>query len=623
MFHRSFYYSLPPLTSPPPLLLILALLLSTVHCTDLSFPPEQQHVYFSGNHISSIVLQPPSDAQHVARLHVTDIVHDFLVRYNATGRFLLFSYGEGDSFRSITSAAYLLERVFGMVREWLFISRSIRRRVMALKPDPNQRAYDGPVGAPLTIPPQMYEAGVAVTPGPSGEYQTYMLIIDRYRGYAARYDIINSEYHRWLSRTPPSPASSSYNTTFTYLPAATATNDELDIVYVVDGVGDRVLRLNASSGEYMEPLLVELPDDVRGIQAVSWTWCGEMYSDMYGCLWLMYSDGLLATEQTVIAVSLRNGTVLHRWTAATAGGEEGGEVARAAAPMDDHTRREQRPAVHNAHLASPAFTVTGHGNHSDPFRVWMAADDPNAPGHVIVVWSENGTLLLRFDSLPLPQDVTKATMHAFAAVAVENITCTLWLTDVDNGGMLVRAADDGTILQHFPTPALFTSVVIDYSSDPSSPSLVLLFANASEWQLWRFYPVYGTFVPVDTTAAQQQARNSSRWCGTREGSSGTVDMDMVDDATVTARGLSVDSAGRLLVSLTLADKLLMLHSTGQLDEAFNASCELVRPALAVFSVAGSIVAVDRSGQQGGWYFQSLDGASGEHRHSAPFAPPMA
>ena len=143
--------------------------------------------------------------------------------------------------------------------------------------------------------------------------------------------------------------------------------------------------------------------------------------------------------------------------------------------------------------------VNGQGTDLDPFRVYLAEADPSGPGHVIVVRDENGTLLQEYESMPPQNDAFNYSMHAFSAVQADSTSCTLWLTDVDNGGLVVQAAADGTILQHHTTPALFTSLVIDYSSDSSSPTLVLLSTTASDWQLWRFYFSNSNFSQLDTT----------------------------------------------------------------------------------------------------------------------------
>ena len=260
----------------------------------------------------------------------------------------------------------------------------------------------------------------------------------------------------------------------------------------------------------------------------------------------------------------------------------------------------------------------GQGISSDPYLLYMAEADPDGPGHVIVVRDEKGKLVQSFEPIPPVYDVTNRTMHAFSAARADRGSCSLWLTDVDNGGMLVQAAADGTILQHFSTASVvFTAVVVDYSASIRSPSLVLLSSNATDWQLWRFYPSNGSFVQLNTTAAHARV-NGSQCTATGQGDISI--RSMVDETQVGGLDVDVDS-GRLVVSLTCADTVLLLNGTGQWDERFNST--LVRPRLVV-SIPDlvRVVAVDRSGKQRQWQFNQLDWQSGLTEYSYPLVTPI-
>ena len=567
-------------------------------------------MYYSGSHATSIAVQAGN-----GKLWSTDVVRNRLSVYTPDCVWLGLLLNPWSPYLSPTSFVYAVERHRMGVSEWLLtVSSTERSVVLRLErvSGESEQTESRLLASPLALPEAMYECGLIITP--EGQYQSAVYLIDRYRGYVARYNLNDSSNVRWLSEPPAtSPTASSYNISATYLAAAAVTNDRIGIIYVIDGVGDRVMRMSAVTGEWMEPLLVELPDSVRGIQAVSWTWYGSVYPDNHGCLWVMYSSGgLSGTERTVIAVSLLDGAVVHNFTTAgadwgeaqraRAGAERAGAGGAALSSGDVRWERQQAGSV--AHLASPALLVTGRGRDDDPYQVYMADADPNRPGHYVVVRDESGVLQQSCGSIlePLLLDATYKAMHAFVAVQAEAATCTLWLADVDNGGMLVRVAPDGTILQHFPTPALFTFVVLD-SSNASSPSLVLLSANVSGWQLWRFYPDSGSFTRLHTASADPSS----------------------DGSVAAVGGLDVDSgSGRLLLSLTSADRVVALSASGEWDARFNVSSgAVVRPGILIaVSALGSIVLVDRSGQQGQWQLKLIEASTGTVQRALPIVPPM-
>ena len=602
------------------LLLFLTIYVSCSSNVSLSLPPpEQHHVYYSGSHVTSLAIQSSTGV-----VYATDVAHGRVTQYWIGGRFVDFWWNNGTAFVSPTSVGTALENSRPL-NEWLLIGESTTRRVHFYLIRPvvaveRGGSSDGNETLPFTLPDEMWECGLIVTP--NQQYTSAVFIVDRYRGYVARYDLTQSDKLRWQSQPPPPPAANnSSHLTALFLSSVTVTNDRVGVMYVLDSATDRVLRLNSSTGQYMSPLLLALPDDVSGIQAVSWTWCGWSYPDTDGCLWVMYQpDEWSESGRRVMAVSVLNGTVLYNWTTGAAGGERT-ERAAVAALSNRDSQLTQQQSSNNAHLASPAMLVTGSGTDLDPFRVHLAEADPDGAGHVIVERDETGALLQQYDSTPAPflVDTTNHTMHAFTAVRVENTTCTLWLTDVDNGGLLIRTAADGTILQHYTTPALFTAVVVDYTTDPSSPTLVLLSINETDWQLWRFHPVNGSFVPLNTTSAHK-AVDSSGSRGMQTGSCGiTVD----GSAIVTWLDVDVDS-GRLLISLPCSDTVLMLNASGEWNDRFSTTGQVVRPTLAVFiNRPKNIAVVDQSGEQGGWQFKAFHDDTAVLATNVSFTPPMS
>ena len=642
--HSSYPLCTLPLSTPHPLcfhssdlstfslvlrLLLLSLVVSSVCCAnaDAFEPPGQRHAYFNGVRVSSIAVQPSRGVSWIA-----NEANSRLLIYSSDGHFSGYTRNSDYPFVSLSSVAYLRESAKGPTTEWLFVADATKRAVQifqllqasaATEQGDDTRLLSYGAGTPLALPDEMDECGLIVTPDPPGDYSSSAYIVDRYRGRVARYDIVQSDVHRWVSDPPPvasTAAESTANTT--YLAAVTATNERLGVLYVVDGVGDRVMRLNASTGEYMDPLLVVLPDAVRGIQAVSWTWCADTYTDDSGCLWLLYCPGgLSGTEQTVTVVSLRDGRVVYNWTTAAADARGAAGADAAVSRGGDGQRQQQQLHIFgggSAALSSPAMIVIASGVDSYLFRVYLAESDPLGLGQVIVMRDESGALLKRFDRVPLRYDITNHTTHAFSAVQADYSTSTLWLTDVDNGGLLVRAAADGTLLQAYPTPALITFMVLDRSYD-WIVSLVVMSVSAGEWQLWRFYPMIDYFDRLNTTAAQRRV-NASRCSGARAGSGDMADIDPTADVSASVGGLAV-SQGWLLLTLPAANMLVMLNPVGEWDDAFNSSCSLLRPALAVYS-SYSVVVADRSGEQGSWAFQVL-GLDGSYLFSAPFQPSMS
>ena len=584
----------PVLPSLAVLSLFLLLLLSPLSRADDGLPPVQHHVYYTGSHVTSIAFANDSGA-----LYATDVVHSRVIHYNSSGSVVAVWQVTEPQLYSPTSVTYLLNPDDADPR-LLYVADSTTPQIVKVNPDngtqDDSRAY--------SIPSEMWECGVLVAELDSSSVAVY--VIDRYRGYSAR--LQPDQPPLWLMGAPPAAPGS--NVTGMYLPALTASTMDtyLFAVYLVDGAADRVVQMDSDTGDYLDPLVFPLPDYVTGIQAVSWTWCTEIGQQYTGCLWVMYQTGVGdATETGVVAVSVLNGTVVHSWTVQAAGqaAERADSVAATAGESKQWRRQQASNKDSSAHILSPAMRAIGQGIDSDPFLVYLAEADPSGPGHVIVVRDENGTLVRRYDAIPPQHDLTGCAMHAFSSVQADSSSCTLWLTDVDNGGLLVRAAADGTILQHFRTPALFSVAVVDYSSDASSPSLVLLSSNATGWQLWRFHPASGVFVQLNTTGVQQQ-----------HGSSGMV-----------VGGLAVDGAedgyGWLVLSLTSADLLVLLQPDGQIDSTFDTTGMVVRPAAMTFTTSYSLIVVDRSGPLGEWYLKAIEVKKGGLLVNTTLAPPMS
>ena len=578
----------------PPRLAVLSLfvlLLSSVSRADDELPPVQHHVYYSGSHITSIALQTAD-----GELYATDVVHSRIMHYNSSGSLLAVWSVTETPLYSPTSVAYVVNSNDYDIR-LLYVADSTTAAIVKVDPD-NGTQVDSRA---FSIPSEMWECGVLFAELDVSYVAVY--VIDRYRGYVAKLE--SDQPPLWVTGAPPAAAKEN-NVTVSYLSALTASSTfHLGAtVYIVDGA-ERVLRMDPFNGSYLDPLVFPLPDFVTGIQAVSWTWCTQIGEQYTGCLWVMYQTGVGdAAETGVVAVSVLNGTVVHSWTVQAAG--RAAERADSVTAAADDTEQRQQQAGSNSHVLSPAMRAIGEGTDSDPFLVYLAEADPSGPGHVIVVRDENGTLVRRYDAIPSQYDATNSLTHIFSSVQAEDVTCTLWLTDVDNGGLLVRAAADGTILQSFSTPALFSAAVVDYSSDASSPSLVLLSSNATGWQLWRFHPASGIFVQLNTTAVHGQYNSSSG---------------------VEVGGLAVDGAagasGRVVVSLTSADVLVMMDARGEWNAAFNTTGKVARPTVVTFTGAFDVVAIDSSDSRGEWYLKSFDVDSGFLLVNIALLPPVS
>ena len=584
-------------------LLLPFIFLLCVGCNADNLPPVQHHVYYSGSHVTSITLGSES-----SDLFATDVVQGRVIHYNSsTGRVVDVWQVTDPALYSPTSAAYMYTE-YDAVRSLLYVADSTTGQVVKVNAQTGKRD----ITAALSIPGEMWECGLVLAERLWDETDVY--VIDRYRGYTAAFSTNRPNNRSWISLPAPAPPAS--NLTTTYLAAATFMGGSSGVLLVLDYVSDRVLRLSAENGTYMEPLVFALPDAVKGIQALSWTWCTGIDAQDSGCLWVMYQpDRSSGTERTVVAVSVSNNTVVHNWTIAAARESREGVEGGAGVTASNNSDNAQLRAMSNAHLASPAMLVRGQGIDSDPFRVYTAEVNPDGPGHVIVVRNESGVLLQWYDPIPLLHDASIQLMHAFRAVQTDKTTCTLWLTDVQNGGLLVQATADGSLLQSFKTPVLFTSVVLDLSA--STPSLVLLFTNTTDWQLWRFFPYTRLFTQLNTTAVH------CHYGGGPGRKRDLGDMTENDYVSVAVGGLAVDQTGRLLLSLTYADAVVLLGADGQLDPTFNVSGEVVRPGIVAFADIDNVVVVDRSGLDGQWYLKSFYSSGGYPMRIVPIVPPMS
>ena len=573
----------------PVVLLLLLLSLVCGGYAEWVPAPVQHHVQYSGSHFTSIALHSGT-----GELYVTDVVHNRVIRFDSGGRVAaVWGVGEPPLYSS-TSVSYYDDKA----NPALYVTDSTTRAVLSLDPNSGER-NDSML---FVMPSDVWECGHVVAVAAP---QSALYVFDRYRGFAAKFatnDSVNCAL--W----PSGPAPYWYeHIPVTYLASATVWNVESGVVYVVDGVGDQVWRLSTTNGWLMKPEVIRLPGNVTGIRAICWTRCTRFDTTNAGCLWIMYQPGRSSgAERLVMAVVVQDGAVVHKWTIAADGAGREGDGAGMAASAGVEVE-QQWQAGNNAHLASPALLVTGRGVDSDPFRVFIGEADPDGPGHIVVVRDEAGGFVRRYDSIPSQPDVSTL-MHAFSAVQAEGANCTLWLTDMDNGGLLLRTAADGSILQKFETPSLFSAVALDVSN-ASSPTLVLLSTNATGWQLWRFFPDTGSFESLNTTAVQRQYGSSS--VGREDGS-------------VAVGGLAVDSAGRLLLSLVYADTVVLLNADGEWDATFNASSAVVHPATAAaFVEGGDVVVVDRSDLQDQAYFKLLASTSGALLSMVPLGSSMS
>ena len=578
-------------------LLLIPLALSCIARDAAALPPVQHHVYYSGSHVTSIALQ--TDA---GDLFATDVVHGRVIHYNASGRVAAVWTVTNPSLFSPTSIAYASIDVDYSTPQ-MFVTDSTTGAVVKVNPDTGEQEPN----AVLSIPAEIWECGLLLAQYDGDDLALF--VIDRHRAITASFDdVATGRPPTRVTVSTPAPAPPGSNLTAAYIAAAAAVGSSYtDVLYLVDGTGDRILRMTVGDLNYTEPLLFELPADVRGIQAVSFTWCTRFDPNEFGCLWVLYQPDRSTMQQTVIAVSVLNGSVVNSFTIGTEAEER---VAAAWGSRNEHLSTQ---ATIGALLPSPALHVTGSGVTDDSFRVYIAEADLDGPGHVVTARSENGSLLQRYDSIPAQYDTTGHLMHAFSAVQTDSEYCTLWLTDVDNGGMLVRAAADGTILQHFATPALFSSVVLDVSSGADSSSLVLLFSNATDWQLWRFYPAIGVFTQLDTTSVRQRYNSTD--------SGGTA--GLADEASVAVGGLSIDGTGRLLLSLPYAKTVVRLGTNGEWDPTFNTSDGLSRPSVVVWANMHGVDVVDQSGLHGDWYIRVCDKVDGAVVGSFPVVSPMS
>ena len=612
---RTFHSRLSSL-SWPRLLVVLPLfavllfhLLSLVSCDEPAPPPIQHHVYYSGSHVTSIAVDVSGD------VYATEVVWGRVIHYNSSGNVQAVWRLTGPaSWYSPTSVATMSSSYDASTL--VYVTDSTTGRVLWM----NGSTGEPIVSSLFALPPDMWECGLISAPG---EYQYHIYVTDRYHGRTVRVNLDNTSQYVWESDAAPPPPDSSL--TAAYIAAAAVRDTgtaEPGVVFLLDGSGDRVLRLAEGNGTYMGPLLFQLPANVTGMLALSWTWCGD---ESYGCLWVLYQPRIpRGAARSVMAVSVLNGAVVYSWTMSAAAGER----TAASADRGEQHRQQQRqqqqrvsPSWPATHVVSPAMHVISMvAVRNDAFHVYTAEADPTGPGHVIVVRDETGMRLQQFDSIPPQYDITYQAMHAFSAVLAERVNCTLWLTDVDNGGLLVRAAADGSILEWFKTPALFSSVLLDTSNGADNSSLVLLFSNATDWQLWRFYPASGQFVQLNTTAVRQRY-NSTNYRSSSGSSAG-----LVDDGSMAVGGLDVNYDGRLVLSLPHANVIVLLDADGEWYGSSNETGSvLVRPSLVLWTLPHAAVVVDRSGELGEWILQMWDGNQLRLRTSIepPLLQPLA
>ena len=408
--------------------------------------PVQHHVYYTASHITSIALETSAGA-----LFATDVAHNRVVHYNSSGHIAAVWSFSHEALFSPESVGYPLQVIDDGLTRLLYIADSASARIVQL--DPVTGAYD--LSAEVAVPSELFECGVVLAQERDSYVGVDLYVLDRYDATMAKVDMGYTPVTKWTAGPPPAAPSSS--ALAPYLAALTASPEW---VYVLDAAADRVLRIVADDGdetyhvEPMLPVLFDLPSNVSGIQAVSWTCCSgecdqsdESLNDD-GCLWLLYEPlGAAVAEQSVIVLAVNGSGVLNSWTV-VAGVSEQRKQQQGSAVAGE---RQWRQTAQDTHVASPALRVDG--NNSDSFRVYMAEADPSGHGHVVVVRNATGQLLRRYDAMPLVYDSSNATTHSFTSVLTDDASCTLWLTDTDNGGMLIRAARDGSILQHFATPA--------------------------------------------------------------------------------------------------------------------------------------------------------------------------
>ena len=315
---RPFHHSLLP-SARLFLPLFLLLLFTSVCCAVDPLPPIQHHVYYSSSHITSIAVKTSA-----GDLYATDVANSRIIHYNSSGNVAAEWSVTEPHLYSPTSLVYAT-RQYNPSARVMYVADSTIAAVVKVNPD--NGTQDG--SRTLTVPSELWECGVLLT-------QTYgqfifVYLLDRYRGQLAKLESDPSQPLMWQLGPPPTPPDS--NSTATHL-AALAVSSEFNgkvTLFVVEQAADRVVQIDARRGVYRDTLTFALPDDVSGIQAVSWTECSEVPS--YGCLWVMYQpNGSSGSERSVIAVSVLDSTVLHNWTVGAATG--GAERATAPALRD-------------------------------------------------------------------------------------------------------------------------------------------------------------------------------------------------------------------------------------------------------------------------------------------------
>ena len=275
-------------------------------------PTVQHHVYYSGSHVTSIAAHTTVNA---GELYVTDVVSNRVVHYNASGRVqAVWPISSAPSLYSPSSLAYFDRDEPDYPQ--LLVADSTTADILSVDARTGSLTNTAIV-SPL---PTMWETGIVLADDWNNVDEYVFYIIDRYQGYAARWNVQTGEW--WWNYSRPATAAGSL---FHFSAATLWPIYSHGVVFVVDAStnasNDRVLRIHAYTGAKLEPLA--LPESISGIQAVSWSPCYRSDPTNYtGCLWLLHGQTDMASGagRMVSALVVNTSEVVARFDLPVASG---------------------------------------------------------------------------------------------------------------------------------------------------------------------------------------------------------------------------------------------------------------------------------------------------------------
>ena len=166
-----------------------------------------------------------------------------------------------------------------------------------------------------TLPFEVGEAGLVLT---TGEPSTSIHDIDRYRGYTAKFDLDTSNRKQplWLSEPTHRRI---HRSSHSRQPAA----EQSAVHHLSGGWDGRPSAAIERLGRLYGPTRVRTARRRERHTSSLLEGCTAFEHELHtGCLWVVYQPvRLTATERTVIAVTVLNGTVVCNWTTAVGGAE--------------------------------------------------------------------------------------------------------------------------------------------------------------------------------------------------------------------------------------------------------------------------------------------------------------